>query len=87
MLSMPSGLSKLAAQPVPRRLEPTLLLVLQGARNRAIAERLSLAAHTVDNYVSELLALFGCRSRAELIVLFARALPSFVEPLPATRSR
>lgn len=58
---------------IPKRLRPTFGLVLEGARNRAIAARLSLAPHTVENYVSELLELFECESRAELIVMVTQS--------------
>ena len=51
---------------IPARLVPVLRLVAQGKRNRAIADELSLAEHTVENYVSELIDLFGVESRTEL---------------------
>ena len=51
---------------IPARLEPVLRLVAQGKRNKAIADELGLAEHTVENYVSELIELFGVESRTEL---------------------
>lgn len=53
---------------IPKRLLPVLDLVLQGRRNHQIACQLCLTRHTVENYVSQLLDIFGCASRAELIV-------------------
>ena len=40
---------------IPARLVPVLRLVAEGKRNKAIADDLSLAEHTVENYVSELI--------------------------------
>lgn len=71
-LPMGSSVPPHANASIPQRLRPTLWLLLEGARNRAIASRLSLAPHTVENYVSELLDLFECESRAEFIVLLTR---------------
>lgn len=51
---------------IPARLIPVLRLVAQGKRNKTIANELSLAEHTVENYISELFELFGVESRTEL---------------------
>lgn len=57
---------------VPARLRPVLRLVAQGRRNKAIALELGLAEHTVENYVSELIELYGVESRTELALAVAR---------------
>lgn len=51
---------------IPARLIPVLRLVTQGKRNKTIANELSPAEHTVENYISELFELFGVESRTEL---------------------
>ena len=51
---------------IPPRLLRVLPYVAEGLRNREIAEACCLTEHTVEKYVSELLAIFGCRSRTEL---------------------
>ena len=53
---------------LPRRLRRVLALVLEGHRNRAIAQTLGLAEHTVENYMTEILESLHCSSRAELII-------------------
>ncbi|MGI8925047.1 MAG: response regulator transcription factor [Tepidiformaceae bacterium] len=55
---------------LPRRLLPVLSLVVRGRRNKEIADELTLGLHTVENYVSELLLILDCRSRAELAIRF-----------------
>ena len=57
---------------IPQHLTKVLELVCEGRRNRAIAEELGLAEHTVENYVSELLALFRVESRTELALAAQR---------------
>ncbi len=52
---------------VPARLFPVLRELKSGAHNHTIAERLDLREHTVEKYVSELLAIFQCDGRGELI--------------------
>ncbi len=51
---------------IPCRLIPVLALVIEGKRNKEIAEECSFAEHTVEKYVSDLLTLYGCHSRTEL---------------------
>jgi DNA-binding NarL/FixJ family response regulator len=58
---------------LPRRLVNVLHLVAEGKRNRAIADELGLAEHTVENYVSELMELYGVESRTELALAARRA--------------
>ena len=59
----------MAEPEIPQHLVKVLNLVAQGRRNKAIAADLSLAEHTVENYVSELLSLFGVESRTELALV------------------
>jgi len=42
--------------------------VSQGCTNKEIAEALHLAPHTVENYVSELMAIWNCANRLRLVV-------------------
>lgn len=51
---------------IPARLEPVLKLVRQGLRNGEIAAELHLTEHTVENYVSQLMALFDVATRTQL---------------------
>lgn len=53
---------------VPHRLTPLLPLVAEGYSNHEIAEELSLAPHTVENYVSELMEMCCCRTRIRLAI-------------------
>lgn len=55
---------------LPPRYQPVFCLLMTGKTNRQIAEELCLAVHTVENYVSGILAYFGCASRAELIARY-----------------
>lgn len=43
-------------------------LVAEGYSNHEIAEELSLAPHTVENYVSELMEMCCCRTRIRLAI-------------------
>jgi DNA-binding NarL/FixJ family response regulator len=45
-----------------------LFLILQGKRNQEIADELNYSLHTVENYVTHILAVVDCRSRTELVV-------------------
>jgi DNA-binding NarL/FixJ family response regulator len=42
-------------------------MLMTGMSNRQISESLSLTEHTVENYVSQILDVFECTSRSELI--------------------
>lgn len=37
-------------------------------RNREIAGELSLSEHTIENYVSDILAHYGCRDRVDFVI-------------------
>lgn len=45
-----------------------LELMLRGYRNQEIADALAYSLHTVENYVTHILAVSGCRSRTEVIL-------------------
>jgi DNA-binding NarL/FixJ family response regulator len=45
-----------------------LPLLAEGKSNPEIADELGLAVHSVENYVSELMDLWGCADRGKLIV-------------------
>lgn len=47
-----------------------LQLVLQGATNEQIKDKLFISLHTVENYVSYLLNVTSCKTRLELIEKF-----------------
>lgn len=53
---------------LPRRLRPVAELLLRGMRNREIAGELSLSEHTIENYVSDILAHYGCRDRVDFVI-------------------
>lgn len=53
---------------IAARLQPLLRPLSEGLSNQEIAEELSLALHTVENYVSELLSEFDCSSRVRLAI-------------------
>ena len=57
---------------LPQRLQPVLLELVEGKTNAEIADACSLQVHTVEKYVSELLAHFQCRNRGELIARVLR---------------
>ena len=52
-----------------RREQEVLSLLLENLANKEIAERLHIAERTVEFHVSHLLAKFGVRRRADLILL------------------
>lgn len=58
---------------LPQRLRPVLALPLTGRRTAEIAAALGLRPHTVDNYVSEILSIYGCRTRVQLVLLHSNA--------------
>lgn len=60
------GRHEIIASLAPRLL-PVLRGVLEGKRNRVIADEAGVAVHTVENYLTELFAVLGCESRAELL--------------------
>ncbi len=62
-----------AEDPLPQRLRPVLALLLTGRRTAEIAAALGLRPHTVDNYVSEILSICGCRTRVELVLLHSNS--------------
>jgi len=49
-----------------------LPLLAEGRSNRQMADELTLAVHTVETYVSELMELMDCHNRAELAVQASR---------------
>ena len=55
----------------PRELQ-LLGLIASGCTNAQIADRMCVARHTVDNYVSRLLAKWHARNRTQLVVKFLK---------------
>lgn len=53
----------------PRHLR-VLELLLEGKDNAHIAESLALSRRTVENYVSEILTILSCQSRAQVIARY-----------------
>ena len=45
-----------------------LVLLLNGANNRAIAAQLGLSPRTVESHISAMLEKTGCRSRTQLVL-------------------
>ena len=58
---------------LPPRLRPVLVELIKGQTNAEIASSCALTVHTIEKYVSDLLAFFGCSNRAELISKALRA--------------
>ncbi|MCA9845118.1 MAG: hypothetical protein KC482_08435 [Dehalococcoidia bacterium] len=52
---------------LPPRLRPVLVELIKGQTNAEIASSCALTVHTIEKYVSDLLAFFQCRNRTELI--------------------
>ncbi|MGI8926278.1 MAG: LuxR C-terminal-related transcriptional regulator [Tepidiformaceae bacterium] len=52
---------------VPARLLPVLRELKGGTHNQAIADTCGIQVHTVEKYISDLLAIFECDGRGELI--------------------
>ena len=54
--------------PVLKRQEKIVFeLVLQGKSNKQICDQLFISLHTVENYISYLIKLAGCKNREQLI--------------------
>jgi len=53
---------------LPDRLRRIVPLIAEGKSNQQIAGEMHLAVHTVEAYVSEILARTECHTRGELIV-------------------
>ncbi len=66
-LDQPSGVNGREALS-PRELD-VLSLLVEGCRNREIAERLEVSLKTIEFHVSNILQKLGARSRAEVAVL------------------
>lgn len=61
--------SEYALEQLPPRFRRLLPLIATGKTNGEIAAELFLAKHSVELYVSEILALTGARDRAALIIV------------------
>ena len=57
------------AEPLTARERETLRLVIQGARNNEIAQRLSISVKTVETHLTSIYSKLGAQSRAEAIAL------------------
>jgi DNA-binding CsgD family transcriptional regulator len=68
-LFLPKGgeLDELKRRRLSPRLEQTLDLLLTGAADKEIAERIGISHHTVHQYVKSLFRIFDVSSRAQLI--------------------
>jgi DNA-binding CsgD family transcriptional regulator len=79
-----------AAAGLPRRQRQTLDLLLEGKREKEVADGLGLALGTTHDYVKKLYRRLGVSSRAELSALFLdagrRAGPQLVGPAPLPAS-
>jgi len=64
-----------AIQLTPRERQ-TLILVLSGLSPKAIAERMKLSTHTVNDYLKHVYQRFGVKNRAELQAHFFVAMPA-----------
>ena len=54
--------------PVLKKQKKTVFeMVLQGKTNKQISDELFISLHTVENYISYLIKLAGCKNRDELI--------------------
>ena len=62
---------------VNKRFVPILQELSKGSSNRHIAAATGLTVHTVEKYVSDLLTMFDCAGRGELIVILAQGLVNF----------
>ena len=62
-------------QELPLKLRAVAGLLAQGLANRAIGLELSLAEHTVENYVSEILELLNCMNRTQAALKLSRYAP------------
>jgi len=68
-----TGIPDIDATPVDRlspRLRHIMLLLLSHSSRKQIASELAISAHTVNEYVAEVYARLGVRSRAELMARF-----------------
>ena len=63
---MPTGAE--AYERLPGHLKAIVPFIAEGKSNHEIAAAASLALHTVENYVSEIMQTTECKTRAELIV-------------------
>jgi DNA-binding NarL/FixJ family response regulator len=59
---------------LPEQQRNVALLVVAGATNSEIAQRLHLSPHTVRNYLSRIMTRLGSRNRTQLAVSLAAAL-------------
>ena len=57
---------------LPARYRRLVPLLIEGAPNKAIAQTLGLAPHTVELYVSEMMEVFGVGTRTALAMRLAR---------------
>ena len=53
---------------LPAHLTQVLEPLAEGKPNGEIADELSLAVHTVEQYVSEIKLVTGCRNRVDLVL-------------------
>jgi DNA-binding NarL/FixJ family response regulator len=63
---MPTGAE--AYERLPKHLNDIVPFIAEGKSNQEIAAAASLALHTVENYVSEIISRTGCETRERLIV-------------------
>lgn len=67
------GIPEIDETPVDKltpRLRHVMLLLLSGSSRKQIASELSISTHTTNEYVAEVYARLGVRSRAELMARF-----------------
>jgi DNA-binding CsgD family transcriptional regulator len=61
----PSG--EISVTELPPRLREVLIRLMQGDSEKQIAQRLAISPHTVHDYIKQMHARFGVRSRGELL--------------------
>jgi LuxR family transcriptional regulator, maltose regulon positive regulatory protein len=67
-LPLPAARSSALAEPLTEREREVLRLLLEGASNREIAQRLVLSVNTVKRHVYNLCGKFGVQSRTQAII-------------------